>query len=409
MSGKNLNNEGRFNDVLFNISLTPDKRILTEHQILSFTQQNGTGDQSQIRGQTETISPSEDLVYEQFAVPCEVRLTDYNKQEVEIMGSCFVIVYYGKDRGNLRIIINKGHRASLLDWFEPLGIQLTEIHHVKMDYLQDVIRDFSVVFEEGLGKFTGPPISFKLDPNTADFAVPAMSEILMLESLYNPPLQSTDIARMTAMDPILARVLNWHELSAYKGCLIWGNRAVIPTASQTQVLKSLQKGHPGIGNMKALARSYVWWPKIDEHTEKWVKKCTPYQTTRHSPTKAVSRSWEVTRNLWSRLHIVFAGPVQGQTFFLVVDSFSKWLEAVPVSSATTSTVIQVLRRLFATHGLPDTIVSDNGLQLTCTELKWFMENNPIHHVTTAPFHPSVNEQAEHMVQTTKDALKRLRQ
>eukprot|EP00079_Xenopus_tropicalis_P032197 XP_017945968.1 PREDICTED: uncharacterized protein LOC108645361 [Xenopus tropicalis] len=36
-----------------------------------------------------------------------------------------------------------------------------------------------------------------------------------------------------------------------------------------------------------------------------------------------------------------------------------------------------------------------------------MESNLIRHVTTAPFHPSSNGQAERMVQTTKDALKRI--
>uniref|UniRef100_A0A803JUZ6 Gypsy retrotransposon integrase-like protein 1 n=1 Tax=Xenopus tropicalis TaxID=8364 RepID=A0A803JUZ6_XENTR len=268
----------------------------------------------------------------------------------------------------------------------------------------------------------------RLPLNTPDFQVPALSEVLMLESLPSPPLQASDIARMTATDPVLSRVLNWvwrgwpkislkeeftpfekrqHELSAYKGCLLWGNRVVIPKAGQTHVLKALHESHPGIVNMKALARSYVWWPKMDECIEKWVKSCVPCQSTRHAPAKAGVHPWEVTRSPWSRLHIDFAGPFQGQTFFLVVDSFSKWLEVVSVASATTHAVIQVLRKLFATHGLPDTIVSDNGAQFTSADFRAFMESNLIRHVTTAPFHPSSNGQAERMVQTTKDALKRI--
>eukprot|EP00079_Xenopus_tropicalis_P023325 XP_012815654.2 PREDICTED: LOW QUALITY PROTEIN: uncharacterized protein K02A2.6-like [Xenopus tropicalis] len=255
----------------------------------------------------------------------------------------------------------------------------------------------------------------RLPLNTPDFQVPALSEVLMLESLASPPLQASDIAHMTATDPVLSRVLNWvwrgwpkislkeeftpfekrqHELSAYKGCLLWGNRVLIPKAGQTHVLKALHESHPGIVNMKALARSYVWWPKMDECIEKWVKSSVPCQSTRHAPAKAGGTS--------------MAGPFQGQTFFLVVDSFSKWLEVVSVASATTHAVIQVLRKLFATHGLPDTIVSDNGAQFTSADFRAFMESNLIRHVTTAPFHhPSSNGQAERMVQTTKDALKRI--
>lgn len=92
-------------------------------------------------------------------------------------------------------------------------------------------------------------------------------------------------------------------------------------------------------------------------------------------------------------------------FFIVVDAFSKWLEVTPVSSMTSTTVIKSLRRLFATHGLPDTIVSDNAAQFLSEEFQQFLKNGLIHHVTSAPFHPATNGQAERMVRTTKDALK----
>lgn len=117
--------------------------------------------------------------------------------------------------------------------------------------------------------------------------------------------------------------------------------------------------------------------------------------------------WERTRTPWSRLRIEFAGPFQGQVFFIAVDSFSKWLKVISVSSMTTAKVIKCLRRLFATHGLPDTIVSDNAAQFVSEEFKQFLASGLIHHVTSAPLHPATNGQAEHMVRTTKDGLKRI--
>ncbi|KAJ8406871.1 hypothetical protein AAFF_G00291470 [Aldrovandia affinis] len=71
------------------------------------------------------------------------------------------------------------------------------------------------------------------------------------------------------------------------------------------------------------------------------------------------------------------------------------------------TVISTLRLLFATHGLPDIIVSDNGAFFTSAEFQEFARRNGIRHVTTAPYHPSLNGQAERMVQTTKEALSRI--
>lgn len=108
--------------------------------------------------------------------------------------------------------------------------------------------------------------------------------------------------------------------------------------------------------MKALARSFVWWPKMDTSIEEYVSNCLVCQESRPAPPRAPVHAWEVTRTPWSRLHIDFAGPFQGQTFLIVVDSFKKWLEVVPVVSMITRSAVGVLRQLFATHGMPDIIV-----------------------------------------------------
>lgn len=105
----------------------------------------------------------------------------------------------------------------------------------------------------------------------------------------------------------------------------------------------------------------------------------------------------------------FAGPFQGKTFFIVVDSYTKWLEVALVPSTSTSAAIRVLRRLFATHGLPDTLVSDNGTAFTSGEFQTFTAQNAIRHIRSAPFHPATNGQAERMVRTTKDTLRRMTQ
>ncbi|XP_042148867.1 uncharacterized protein K02A2.6-like, partial [Ixodes scapularis] len=191
------------------------------------------------------------------------------------------------------------------------------------------------------------------------------------------------------------------------GCLLWGDGVAIPLKLRSRILEALHAGHPGIVRMKALARSYVWWPGMDAAIEEWVRRCSPCQETQPEMPRAPVHPWETTRAPWCRLHIDFAGPFQGKTFLIIVDSYSKWLEVIAVSSMTSLTVINALRRLFATHGLPDTVVSDNGPQFTSAEFREFLEANLIRHVTSAPFHPSTNGQAERMVRTTKEALSRI--
>ncbi|GBM35269.1 Uncharacterized protein K02A2.6 [Araneus ventricosus] len=95
--------------------------------------------------------------------------------------------------------------------------------------------------------------------------------------------------------------------------------------------------------------------------------CKPCQQTRYAPPRAPVHPWEVTTKPWSRVHIDFAGPFQGQMFFLLVDSFSKWLEVKRLSSATSSATIKVMRDIFATHGIPDSVASNNGSQYISEE------------------------------------------
>lgn len=133
---------------------------------------------------------------------------------------------------------------------------------------------------------------------------------------------------------------------------------------------------------------------MDSEVEGIVRACAACQLTRHNPPKAPLHQWEWTTKKWSRIHIDFAGPFQGKTFLIVVDSHSKWLEVSIVPSMSSGAVINILRLLFATHGIPDVLVSDNGTAFTSIEFKVFTQRNGIRHVTTAPYHPSSNGQAE---------------
>ena len=63
--------------------------------------------------------------------------------------------------------------------------------------------------------------------------------------------------------------------------------------------------------------------------------------------------------------------------------------------------------MFATHGIPETIVSDNGSVFTSKEFKQFTNINGIKHLTTAPYHPASNGLAERAVQTLKSGLKKM--
>ena len=122
----------------------------------------------------------------------------------------------------------------------------------------------------------------------------------------------------------------------------------------------------------------------------------------HLPIKKAAplHSWE-----WPTrpIHIDHAGPFLEKNFLIIVDAHSKWLDVQIVNSTSATATISKLCTLFATHRLPEQLVSDNGIGFKSAEFKQFMEQNGIKHIFTSPYHLSSNGLAERAVQTFKSA------
>jgi len=75
---------------------------------------------------------------------------------------------------------------------------------------------------------------------------------------------------------------------------------------------------------------------------------------------------------------------------LIVDSFSKWIEGVAMSSKTASRVIEILDECFCRFGSPEIIVTDNGPPFGANEFRVFFEKNCIKLMHPPPYNPESN-------------------
>jgi len=175
------------------------------------------------------------------------------------------------------------------------------------------------------------------------------------------------------------------------------------------MLQELHDGHPGISRMKSLARSFMWWQKMDQEIERLVKTCAECQIHHSAPPVAPLHPWKWATYPWLRLHLDFAGPFLNNMFLILLDAHSKWLEVYTMSSTASTAVIQCLRTVFAQFGLPATIVTDNGPNFTSLEFKEFLCRNGIAHVTSSPYHPASNGLAECAVKTFKQGMRKIKE
>ncbi|CAH8612293.1 unnamed protein product [Dicrocoelium dendriticum] len=138
--------------------------------------------------------------------------------------------------------------------------------------------------------------------------------------------------------------------------------------------------------------------------EQLAKSCGNCATASRAPPKTELRSWPKPTKPWSRVHVDFAGPINGQNFLIVVDAYSKWPEVFLMRSTKTSATVSRLRQIFSRFGCPETLVTDNGAQFTSATFTEFCQRCAIKHVRSPPFHPQSNGQAERFVDTFKRAL-----
>ncbi|UYV84041.1 K02A2.6-like [Cordylochernes scorpioides] len=256
---------------------------------------------------------------------------------------------------------------------------------------------------------------------------PEPVDVFLMETNEESPLEAKEVAKSTQEDSVLGIIVEWtrigwpahcpaekfrpyfnrrNELSLDRECLLWGNRVVIPPVLQGRTLEQLHETHPGIVQMKAIARSHVWWPGMDKAIENKVERCENCQLVRNNPKPSPVHPWTAPVKPWSRIHVDYAGPFHGRTFLIVVDSMSKWPEAIIMDHCTATATVRVLRSLFAVHGLPDQVVSDNGRMFVGHEFQEFLRMNRVRHITSAPYHPQTNGQAERVVQTLKQLIRK---
>lgn len=235
------------------------------------------------------------------------------------------------------------------------------------------------------------------------------------------------LKKETSRDPILSRVLGYirdgwpneveireikpyfnrrSELYIELGCIMWGHRVVVPYSCREKVLNELHDSHMGIIKTKCLARSYVWFPGIDESVDRQCASCEVCAQTAAAPPAHAPRVWHWPDRPWSRLHLDFLGPIAGATYLVVVDACSKWIEIARMSSTSAANVISKLREICSRFGLPKQVVSDNGPPFSSEEFAQFLNKNGIEHCFSAPYHPASNGAAESAVKICKQIIKK---
>ena len=192
------------------------------------------------------------------------------------------------------------------------------------------------------------------------------------------------------------------NLSLHDDLLLYGSRIVIPATLQKQVLQKVHHGHQGIQRFRLRIASSVWWPGVSKAIERYIKNCSQCVKSYVPPKEPLITSPLPTRP-WQKLAADLF-ELNKSHYLIIVDYFSRYPEVIKLTSTTSVSIINVLKSIFARHGIPSTLITDNGPQFSSSEFKKFASVYSFQHITSSPRYPQSNGLVERAVGTAKGLL-----
>ncbi|XP_048255233.1 uncharacterized protein K02A2.6-like [Haliotis rufescens] len=290
--------------------------------------------------------------------------------------------------------------------------------------------DYTITYKKGKEMYLADTLSRAYMTETEEAVDVEMEteQIHMLDYLPVSNERLTEIQRATALDETLQVVdkmvqVGWpetksdipnlatpyfhvrDELSVQDGILFHGKRCVVPIALRSDILKRLHNAHTGIESTRRRARECVYWPNMNAEIKDFISKCEVCQIYDSKQAKEPLIPYDTPDRPWSKLGIDLFNCNQ-KDYVILVDYFSDFFEVDMITDKTGKQVIQKFKSHLARHGIPDTIISDNGSGFNSQDFADLANKYEFTHITSSPAFPQSNGKVESAVKSAKRLIKK---
>jgi hypothetical protein len=149
-----------------------------------------------------------------------------------------------------------------------------------------------------------------------------------------------------------------NDLKVEAGTLFYKDRIVIPEDLRKWCLDLLHDGHFGISRCMSRAKETIWWPGITRQIEDTVNSCEICIKHRQPVTEPMLSS-EIPTRPWQVIGADLAEH-ENKKYLVIQDYYSKYPEIRKLKKTTSNDIIEVFKEIFARHGIPEVVRSDNG-------------------------------------------------
>ena len=162
------------------------------------------------------------------------------------------------------------------------------------------------------------------------------------------------------------------------------------------ILEAHKIGHEGSSKTYQRLKRNFYWNNMTNDIKRIIQKCDVCQLNKSQsypePTEKFPTEPE---GPFTHLGLDIIGPLvktrrSNQYIIVVVDYFTKWVEAEATENITSLDVIRFLINVFSRHGTPQVITADNGVQFTSDMTKIFLDLYDVYIKFTSTYHPESN-------------------
>ncbi len=234
------------------------------------------------------------------------------------------------------------------------------------------------------------------------------------QKIILPPESIVDLYK----DVPLYEAWTWLDKGATvdsSGCWTKGGKYVAPESLLPYLAQQIHSlGHSGPATMNHRFSNQWWNPKFRNAATETVKRCVTCQKNNDVPAAITPAAHTPAppgpfRHL--QVDYISLPPCKGKTDVLVViDKFSRWVEAYPTGRATAAHTAKCLVTDFIPRwGLPDCIDSDQGTHFTGQVVKEVSRMLKIKWNLHCPYRPQASGQVERSNRTIKTRLSKMHQ
>lgn len=195
-----------------------------------------------------------------------------------------------------------------------------------------------------------------------------------------------------------------NDIYLIDGLLLKDNRLIIPSEWKRDVLQKLHTGHFGIEKCKAKARKTVFWPNMTKDIEEMVNKCEDCLKYQCKQTKEPMQTHEIPVLPWQIISSDIL-EFKNTNYVVVIDYYSKYIEALRLTGKKATDVIKRLDEIFARHGYPEKMIADN-MPYDSREMRNYANSCGINIETISPTYSQSNGLAEKAVHIVKNILRK---